>query len=64
MDTNEQVQTAESKLAAATREIRKEQVGKAGAAAEVRYGKAYNALVKLGAAPKLKRKYSEPKKFR
>jgi hypothetical protein len=64
MATLEEQATARSRFDAAGREIAKQLVGKAGAANEVRYGEAYQSLVRAGGAPRLKRKYTQAKKFR
>ncbi|WMI34147.1 hypothetical protein SLAY_61 [Microbacterium phage Slay] len=54
---------AEAGFAAASRDLAKQLVGKAGAANETRYGEAYQRLVQVGGAPQLKRKYTQSKKY-
>lgn len=49
---------------AALKSIREQAVGRAGSTNEIKYGEAYQKLVMAGLAPQLKRKYTQPKKFR
>lgn len=45
------------------KQIRGQVTGKPGNANEIRYGEAYQRLVKAGLAPQLKKKYTQPKRY-
>lgn len=60
---SEQIEKAVRDYDEAAKQIRAQVTGKPGNANEVRYGEAYQRLVRLGQAPQLKRKYSQAKRF-
>lgn len=60
----EELTAAQAQFAAASKVIAQQNVGKAGNAAEIRYGEAHKRLVRAGGAAPLKPKYTEPKRYR
>lgn len=61
---NEAQEAAQRQFDAASRLVAMQLVGKPGNRAEVEYGEAYQRKVVAGIAPKIKKKYSTPKKYR
>lgn len=61
---NETQEKTQRDFEGATRQVHAQFVGKSGNRAEVEYGEAYQRMVVAGIAPKIKQKYSTPKKFR
>lgn len=54
---SEDVERLESNLNAAASTVKKQMGGKGGEGAEKVYGQAYQALVKVGARPQIRKKY-------
>lgn len=64
MNDTEELQKAQQQFDSASRAMQAQLVGKQGNANEIRYGEAYQRLVRAGGAPQLKPKYTEPKRYR
>jgi hypothetical protein len=57
MDQDDEIRIAESEFNLATAVLQKCLPGRQGISAEIKYGQAYQRLVKLGLRPQLRKKY-------